>query len=191
MFDLSRSPLFFTYHCFAIIFIVACDSSHSLHVLFSPYNDPSRVRCSLRIIITHITINSFCFICLVITSQYRCSKSSSSHSRFRRSKPLLHLRSAFRAIVITFQYRCSEPSSSHSRFWCSEPSPHLRSAFRAITSQFGVQSHHRSQFWRSEPSSLFSFGVQSHHYFQFGVQSLHHFSFLAFKAIIASQFWHS
>ena len=44
MFDLSRSPLFFTYHCFAIIFIVACDSSHSLHILFSPYSDPSRVR---------------------------------------------------------------------------------------------------------------------------------------------------
>ena len=52
--------------CFAVIFIVACDSSHSLHVLFSPYSDPSRVRCSLRIIITHITISSFCFICLLI-----------------------------------------------------------------------------------------------------------------------------
>ncbi|KAL6324064.1 hypothetical protein AAG906_006335 [Vitis piasezkii] len=29
-------------------------------------NDPSRVRCSLRIIITHITISSFCSICLLI-----------------------------------------------------------------------------------------------------------------------------
>ncbi|RVW47100.1 hypothetical protein CK203_105500 [Vitis vinifera] len=29
-------------------------------------SDPSRVRCSLRIIITHITINSFCFICRLI-----------------------------------------------------------------------------------------------------------------------------
>ena len=53
MFDLSRSPLFFTYHCFAIIFIVACDSSHSLYILFSPYSNSSRVRYSLRIIITH------------------------------------------------------------------------------------------------------------------------------------------
>ena len=53
-------------HCSAVVFIVACDSSHSLHVLFSPYSDPSRVRCSLRIIITHITISSFCFICLLI-----------------------------------------------------------------------------------------------------------------------------
>ncbi|KAL6327112.1 hypothetical protein AAG906_014356 [Vitis piasezkii] len=30
------------------------------------FRDPSRVRCSLRIIITHITISSFCFICLLI-----------------------------------------------------------------------------------------------------------------------------
>ena len=66
MFDLGRSPLFFTYSLFAIVFIVACDSFHSLHILFSPYSDPSRVRCSLRIIITHITISSFCFICLLI-----------------------------------------------------------------------------------------------------------------------------
>ncbi|RVX20588.1 hypothetical protein CK203_002639 [Vitis vinifera] len=29
-------------HCFAIIFIVACDSSHSLHALFSPRSDPSQ-----------------------------------------------------------------------------------------------------------------------------------------------------
>ncbi|RVW62786.1 Transposon Tf2-2 polyprotein [Vitis vinifera] len=29
-------------------------------------SDPSRVRCSLHIIITHITISSFCFICLLI-----------------------------------------------------------------------------------------------------------------------------
>ena len=53
-------------HCFAVVFIVACDSSHSLHILFSPYSNPSRVRYSLRIIITHITISSFCFICLLI-----------------------------------------------------------------------------------------------------------------------------
>ena len=66
MFDLGRSPLFFTYSLFAIVFIVACDSSHSLRVLFSPYSDPSQVRCSLRIIITHVTISSFCSICLLI-----------------------------------------------------------------------------------------------------------------------------
>ena len=53
-------------HCFAVVFIVACDSSHSLHILFSPYSNPSRVRYSLRIIITHITISSLCFICLLI-----------------------------------------------------------------------------------------------------------------------------
>ena len=53
-------------HCFAVIFTVACDSSHSLHVLFSSYSNPSRVRYSLRIIITHIAINSFCFICPLI-----------------------------------------------------------------------------------------------------------------------------
>ena len=53
-------------HCFAIVFIVACDSSHSLRVLFSPYSDPSQVRCSFLIIITHITISSSCFICLLI-----------------------------------------------------------------------------------------------------------------------------
>ena len=52
-------------HCFAVVFIVACDSSHSPHILFSPYNNPSRVRYSLHIIITHITISSFCFICLL------------------------------------------------------------------------------------------------------------------------------
>ena len=53
-------------HCSAVIFIVACVSPHSLHVLFSPYNNPSRVRYSLRVIITHIIISSFCFICLLI-----------------------------------------------------------------------------------------------------------------------------
>ena len=52
-------------HCFTVVFIVACDSSRSLHVLFSSYSNPSRVRYSLCIIITHITISSFCFICLL------------------------------------------------------------------------------------------------------------------------------
>ena len=54
-------------HCFAIIFIIACDSSHSFHVLFSPYSNSSRVWYSLRIIITHITISSF----LLHLSPYR------------------------------------------------------------------------------------------------------------------------
>ncbi|KAL6340113.1 hypothetical protein AAG906_038948 [Vitis piasezkii] len=31
-----------------------------------PWSDPSQVRCSFRIIITHITISSSCFICLLI-----------------------------------------------------------------------------------------------------------------------------
>ena len=53
-------------HCLAVIFIVACVSPHPLHVLFSLYSNPSRVRYSLRIIITHIIISSFCFICLLI-----------------------------------------------------------------------------------------------------------------------------
>ena len=53
-------------HCFAIVFIVACDSSHSLHILFFSYSNPSRVWYSLHIIIPHITINSFCFICCLI-----------------------------------------------------------------------------------------------------------------------------
>ena len=67
MFDLGRSPPFFTYSLFRChFFFVACDSSRSLHVLFSSYSNPSRVRYSLRIIITHITISSFCFICLLI-----------------------------------------------------------------------------------------------------------------------------
>ena len=53
-------------HCFAVILIVACDSSHSLHVLFSSYSNPSRVWYSLHTIIPHITINSSCFICRLI-----------------------------------------------------------------------------------------------------------------------------
>ena len=66
---------------------------------------------------------------------------SDLRSRFRRSEPSSHLRSAFRAIVITSQYRCLESSSSHFRFWHSTSSslPRLTfkvafsvSAFRAI-----------------------------------------------------------
>ena len=101
------------------------------------------------------------------------------------SKPSSLFRSTFRVasavstfrVVITSQF---DVQSHHHHF--------LVSAFRAIivTFQFGVQSHHRfsdrhsesllsltfrviivtSRFWRSEPSSLLSISVQSHHYFQ-------------------------
>ena len=53
-------------YLFIIILVFASDSSFSLHVLFFSYSNPSRVWYSLRVIITHITINSFCFIGLLI-----------------------------------------------------------------------------------------------------------------------------
>ena len=108
----------------------------------------------------------------------------------RRSEPSLIFRSTFRVassistfrVVIASQF---DVQSHHHHF--------LVSAFRAIT-VFSVR--------RSEPSSLFSFGVQSHHHFQFGVQSHRRFSVLAFgaivtifssafRAIVAFQFWRS
>ena len=73
------------------------------------------------------------------------------HSRFRRSEPSSHLRSAFKVVVITSLYRCSEP-----RFASFDIQSHvsLRSAFRAIIIT--------SQYRRLElSSSLLSFGVQS------------------------------
>ena len=98
------------------------------------------------------------FRAIIITSQYRCPESSSSHSRFRRPEPPSHLRSAFRAI--THQYQCSELSSSYFQFRRSEPS----------LISISVQSH---------PHCIFSFDVQSHHY---------RFSVSAFRAIITRQF---
>ena len=59
MSNLSLSLLLF-------VLFVSSSSSFSLLVLFFSYNNPSRVWYSLRIIITHITISSFCFICLII-----------------------------------------------------------------------------------------------------------------------------
>ena len=133
--------------------------------------------------------HAFSSVFRAITSQYQRSKPSSSH----------------------FQFWRSEPSLSHSRFRRSKPSPLPSltfmvafpiSAFRAIiiTSQFGVQSHHRSQFrrsepsssllsfWRSESSSLLSFGIQSHHCFSvLAFRAITIFS-LAFRAVITSQF---
>ena len=61
---------------------------------------------------------------------------------------------------------------------------------------FGVQSHHHSQFRRSEPSSFHSFGIQSRIsisafratiILSFGTRSHHRFTVSAFRA--ASQFW--
>ena len=52
--------------CFIIILVFASGSSFSLHVLFFSYSNPSQVWCSLHIIITHINISSFCFICPLI-----------------------------------------------------------------------------------------------------------------------------
>ena len=63
-FELITTPLCVI--CFIIILVFALDSSFSLHVLFFSYSNPSRVWYSLHIIITHITISSFCFICLLI-----------------------------------------------------------------------------------------------------------------------------
>ena len=144
---------------------------------------------------------------------------SESHSRFRRSEPSSHLRSAFRAIVITSQCWHSEPSlslfsfgvqSHHCRFWVL--------AFRAIIgfqfdvqiriSQFDVQcrilNFQRSEppsshFWfrRSEPSSVFSLTFRVTFLnltfrvvlLVFDVQSHHHFSVSAFRAIIVLSVW--
>ena len=48
--DFTSCLIWVDYHFFHVFiislsfFIVACDSSHSLHILFSPYSNPSRVR---------------------------------------------------------------------------------------------------------------------------------------------------
>ena len=167
----------------------------------------------------------------IITSQFRRSEPSlslfnfgvqSHHCCFPFGVQSRFFSLTFR-VTITFQFQRLEPSSC---FQFDVQSHHHRfsaSAFRAIMGfQFDVQSH-ISQFdvqsrilssRRSEPPSLVSFGVQSHHrvfsltfrviitasqlqcsepspLLNFGVQS-HHCRFLvsAFRAIIvASQFW--
>ena len=132
------------------------------------------------------------------------------HGLRHSESPCHTFSSAFRAI--TSQYQRSKPSSSHFQFWRSEPSSFSVLAFRAfIVLSFGVQSHHRFSVLAFKAIIILSFGVQTHHHSQFGVQShhrsqfgfqshhrsqfgvqsLHHFSVLAFRAIIASQFWHS
>ncbi|RVW71035.1 Gag-Pol polyprotein [Vitis vinifera] len=156
----------------------------------------------------------------IITFQFRRSEPSpcfqfrrsepSPCFQFRRSEPLSVFRSTFRVIIIISQLRRSESSSllgfgvqshhrvfsfgvqSHHRFSDRHSESHPQfSAFRAIIGFSDRHSESHPQFWRSEPSLLLV-GVQSHDlYFQFGVQSLHHFSVLAFRAIIAFQFWRS
>ncbi|RVW60286.1 hypothetical protein CK203_084072 [Vitis vinifera] len=68
---------------------------------------------------------------------------SESHPRFRRSKSLSLLSLTFRVIIITSQFDIQKSLSL------------LSLTFRVIIIT--------SQLRRSEPSSLFSFGVQSHH----------------------------
>ena len=57
-------------HCFAVIFIIAYASPHSLHVLFSPYSNPSRVWYSLRTIIIHLIISSVFLHCIIIVTMF-------------------------------------------------------------------------------------------------------------------------
>ena len=129
-------------------------------------------------------------------------KRTESSSTFRRSEPHyqhLGLPSSFIlafGVILIVQSRISSFSiRSHHSFpvWHSEPPSFFDSAFRAASSpwhsesyiQFGVQSRClslarylelRSQFWRSEPSSLLSL--------TFRVT----FSVSAFRAIIGFQF---
>ncbi|RVW61619.1 hypothetical protein CK203_065872 [Vitis vinifera] len=93
---------------------------------------------------------------------------------------------AFRAII-AFQFWRSEPSlfSSHRRFsvLAFRAIAIFSLAFRAIIAfQFWRSEPSLFSVWRSEPSSLFSFGVRSHHYSQYRSHH-HHFSVLAFGAI--------
>ena len=63
-FELITTPICVI--CSIITLVFASDSSFSLHILFFSHSNPSRVWFSLHIIITHITISSFYFICLLI-----------------------------------------------------------------------------------------------------------------------------
>ena len=63
MFDLGWSSLFFLHiHCFAIILIIAFDSSHLLHPLFFLTLTYSKFDIPLCIILAHLIINLICFI---------------------------------------------------------------------------------------------------------------------------------
>ncbi|WJZ87834.1 hypothetical protein VitviT2T_007184 [Vitis vinifera] len=146
----------------------------------------------------------------IITSQFGVQ--SHHRSQFWHSKPSSFSILAFRAIIAS-QFWRSEPSLFS--VWGSEPSSLI---------SFGVQSHHRfsvlafravitifslvfravitSQFWRSEPSLFSVWGSEPSSLISFGVQSHHRFSVLAFRAVITifslvfravitSQFWRS
>ena len=66
MFDLSRSPPFFIYSLFRCHFYRRlCFTSFTSHLILS-LQQPISGSYSLRVIITHIIISSFCFICLLI-----------------------------------------------------------------------------------------------------------------------------
>ncbi|RVW45299.1 Pol polyprotein [Vitis vinifera] len=120
------------------------------------------------------------FRAITVFTVRRSEPSSVFRSTFRVASSILTFRVviasqfdvqilAFRAITI---FSLAFKAIVAFRFWRSEPS-----------SLFSVR--------RSEPSSLFSFGVQSHHHFLFSVQSHRRFSVLAFRAIVAFQFWRS
>ena len=134
----------------------------------------------------------------------------------RRSEPLLLLSLTFRVVfsfVVQRHYVISSGVQSYVslrsvframfRFiLCSEPSSHLCSAFRATTHQYQCSELSSSyfQFRCSEPS-LISISVQSHFIIHSNVRghALLRLAFraiitifsVAFRAIIASQFWHS
>ena len=58
-----------------------------------------------------------------------------------------------------------------------------------IILSFGVQSHHHSQFWRSEPPPSFSVSAfRAIIILSFGIQSYHRLSVSEFKAIIILSF---
>ena len=157
-------------HCpFSVLAFRAMFRSHWHSEPLSPLSLTFRVIFSISAF-RAITISSLMFRVIIITSQYQRSE---SHSRFWRLEhhrifvgiqshrfPVLAFRAiitsslTFRAIVITSQHQRSEPSLFS--VWRSKPSSFSVLAFRVIIA---------FQFRRSNPSSFFSFGVQSHHYF--------------------------
>ncbi|RVX07611.1 Pol polyprotein [Vitis vinifera] len=120
-----------------------------------------------------------------------------SHPRFRLSESLSLLSLTF-MIIVTFQFRHSEPSSVFRSTFRVASSI---STFRAIiTSSLTFRAIFiTSQFWLSEPSSLFSLAFRAIITsslafraiiaFQFWRSEPSLFSVLAFRAIIAFQFW--
>ncbi|RVW75305.1 hypothetical protein CK203_055363 [Vitis vinifera] len=123
------------------------DHFHGLRAVVACYTEP-HIQIGVQSRIFNLAFRSvFSFWAFDDTITSRATISS----QFRHSEPSSFSVSAFRAIII------------------------LVLTFRAIII-LDFDSHHRSQFWRSKPSSLLSFGIQSHHRF---------FS-STFRAIIAS-----